>query len=69
MGVTYLNLICGQLGLPCIHEPLEWAFEDGNQRYIQPLEHLLTLELKKPHGDDDDIDGWPMQGPFLSSKL
>ncbi|KAI2511258.1 hypothetical protein MHU86_3224 [Fragilaria crotonensis] len=78
MGATYLNLILGQLQLPRIHEPLEWAFEDGNERYIQPREHIKktpvvrkpTVELKPDrNGDDDDIDGRLIQGPLQSSNL
>ena len=64
MGATYVNLVLRQLQLTPIHEPLEWAFEDGNPRYIRPREQVQKMlavtnqmKAKPPRKDnDDDLD-------------
>ena len=73
MGAPYLNSILRQLQLPAIHESLEWAFEDGNARYIQTREqHQAILALNNPtrtkppsrEENDDEFDERSMGRSF-----
>jgi hypothetical protein len=73
MGAPYLNSILRQLQLPAIHESLEWAFEDGNARYIQTREqYQAILALNNPkrtrppprEENDDEFDERSMGRSF-----
>ena len=52
MGASYLNLILNQLQLPQIHENLDWAFEDGNERYVKSREQVAKMVKGKKHAID-----------------